>query len=260
MLINELTFYELKSILDPIIRLEPMTDVVSKIGETLLIEKPSRKNISEQGNKYHIQYKGFNLFISDLRWIKNQGPCITIQLKRNSTKLESFFHKLFSVNDWLRDYACKEVIKDLQKICKSNIQDINFVTKEFEAYNTSNRKTNKFNFWASYPAKAYNNNWDKGADISPLLITNEYHSDKWFILFSFNAGSFKIQNNQTELRDNWKDFIGQVSKSINSEALRNFKPNDRDNKSFEEWSEDMILEYGDDIIPNLKKVWQDINN
>jgi hypothetical protein len=160
----------------------------------------------------------------------------------------------------LGELPCKEIINDLQKICTSNIRNINFETKELEAYYSSNRKNNKLNFWATYPTIAYNNNWDEGVDISPLLITHEYHSDKWFIIFSFNAGSFKIHDKQTELRDNWQDFIGQVSKSIKSEALRNFKSHDKENKSFEDWSEDMVLEYGDEIIPSLNKVWLDINN
>ena len=98
MLVNELTFSELKSIIDPVLRLEPMNDVISKISEPLLIEKPSREKISEQCNKQLIRYKGFKVFISDLRWIKNQGACITIQLSRQSTKFESFLYKSFSIN------------------------------------------------------------------------------------------------------------------------------------------------------------------
>lgn len=258
MLVNELTFSELKSIIDPVIRLEPMIDVVSKIGEPLLIEKPSRKKILEHGNKQLLRYKGFKVFISDLRWIKNQGPCIIIQLSNQITKFESFFYKYLSINNWFRKLACQEVINDLQKICKSNIQNKNFATKELEAYNTNGKINAKFSFWVSYPSNAYNYNWDEGRDISPLLISNEYHSDKWFIMFSFNAGSFEILNNQTTLRDDWEQYLGQVSKSINLEALRKFKPDQNGNKSFEDWSEDMILDYGDEIIPKLEKIWERI--
>jgi hypothetical protein len=100
MLINELTFYELKSILEPIIKLEKMTYVVSKIGKTLNITKPTRKNIKQYGNEFHLRYKGFDIFISDLRWIKNQGPCIIIQPSRQSTKFESYLYKFLSINYW----------------------------------------------------------------------------------------------------------------------------------------------------------------
>ena len=260
MLINELTFYELKSILEPIIKLEQMTDVVSKIGKTLNVTKPTRQNIQQYGNEFHLRYKGFDIFISDLRWIKNQGPCIIIQLSRQSTKFESYLYKFLPINNWFRKLACGEVINDLQNICKSNIHNIKFVTNEIEGYDANNKKKERITFWASYPSVAYNNIWDEGRDISPVLITNEYHSGKWFIMYTFNAGSFEIRNDKTALRDNWKDFIGQVSKSVNSEVMRTFKTDKNGNKSFEDWSEDMILEYGDDIIPSLKKVWQDVNN
>ena len=31
-------------------------------------------------------------------------------------------------------------------------------------------------------------------------------------------------------------------------------------KSFEEWSEDMILDLGDEVAPHLSKIWQEIHS
>lgn len=260
MLINELTFFELKSIITTVIKLEPMNNVVSTISEALLIEKPSRKNITGQGNKQHILYKGFKVFISDIRWIKNQGPCIIIQLSRQSTKFESYLYKFLTVNNWFRKIACGDVINDLQNICKSTIQNINFVTNEIEGYDANDRKKDRLTFWASYPSVAFNSNWNEGRDISPLLIINEYHSEKWFITLTFNAGSFEIRNDKTTLRDDWEYYLGEISKSVNSEVMRKFKPDENGNKSFGDWSEDMILDYGDEIIPKLEEIWTNIKD
>ena len=48
MLINELTFYELKRIITPVIQMQPMSRVVSEIGEVFGISEPTRKKIQKQ--------------------------------------------------------------------------------------------------------------------------------------------------------------------------------------------------------------------
>ena len=55
MLINELTFYELKRIITPVIQLQPMSLLCSEIGEVLGIPKANRDKITEQ-DKFSLRY------------------------------------------------------------------------------------------------------------------------------------------------------------------------------------------------------------
>ena len=90
------------------------------------------------------------------------------------------------------------------------------------------------------------------------MIANEFHSKKWFISFSFNASSFMRSDNQTILRKDWQKYAADISKSIKVWLERNFPQNDSRKKTFEEWSEDMVLDFGDEIIPRLPEIWSEI--
>jgi hypothetical protein len=84
MLVNELTFYELKRIITPVIQLQPMSRVISEIGEVLGISKATRKKIQEQ-KQFLLRYKGFRVFLSDLRWLRGRGPAIASQFSKSIT-------------------------------------------------------------------------------------------------------------------------------------------------------------------------------
>jgi hypothetical protein len=47
-------------------------------------------------------------------------------------------------------------------------------------------------------------------------LSDEFHSEKWFILFSFNAGAFFRSGERTMLRKNWQEYAADDSKSINA--------------------------------------------
>lgn len=258
MLINEFTFYELKTILEPVIQLQPMTTVVSEIGKIVKISKPTRDKIQKQ-TEFHLRYKGFDVLFSDLRWLRNQGPCISVQFRRPATKFQSFFNKLFPKNHTLMNKVCGELIDDLKKICISKTEGIKFATTEVNGYDSLGRISEDVPFRVIYPSGAFNHKWNEGREISPLMITSEFHSDKWFISFSFNAGCFtRNDNNQTVLRTDWEKYIAEVSKSIKEWVERNYHPDDSRKKTFDEWSADMILDFGDEIIPSLPEIWIEV--
>jgi len=257
MLINELTYYELTKIVEPVIQLQPMSQVVSEIGKIIRISKPSRDKIQKQ-DEFLLRYKGFEVLFYDLRWLRSRGPCISLQFRRQSTKFQSFLSTLFPENSKLMDLACGEVIEDLKKICISEIKSIKFASTYVNGHNSFGGISEELGFRVIYPYGAFNVQWNEGRDISPLMITNEFHSNKWFISFSFNAGSFIRSDNQTILRNDWQNYTADISKSIKAWLERNYHLNDSRKKTFEEWSEDMILEFGDEIIPSLPEIWSEI--
>jgi hypothetical protein len=114
-------------------------------------------------------------------------------------------------------------------------------------------------FRVTYPNNVFNYQWKEGRDIAPLMITNEFHSNKWFVGFSFNAGSFIRSGGRTILQKDWQKYTADISKSINAWVERNYHPSDPRKKTFEEWSEEMILDFGDEIIPRLPEIWSTIN-
>src|SRR5437899_2022646 len=88
MLVNELTVYELKRIITPVIQLQSMSRVCSEIGEVLGIPKANREKITKQV-KFSLRYKGFELFISELRWLSGRGPSMMLQFRRPATKWQT---------------------------------------------------------------------------------------------------------------------------------------------------------------------------
>jgi hypothetical protein len=256
MLVNELTSHELRQIIKPVIRLEPMPRIISEIGKVVGISQPTRIKIQKQ-DQFLLRYKGFDVFISDLRWLRGRGPSISLQFKRPSTKLQSFLKKLFPQNHKMMDMVCREIIEDLKTACLGEIKELEFSSTDVNAHSWAGNE--EFRFRVAHPRAAFNEEWKEGRDIAPLMISDEFHSEKWFILFSFNAAGFIRSSEQTMLRKNWHEHAADVSNSINASLGRNYYPDDPRQKSFEEWSEDMILDLGDEIIPELPTIWKEIH-
>ena len=163
-----------------------MSDVVSEIGKVIRIAKPTRQKIQEQQREYHLRYKGFEILISDLRWLRGRGASICLQFRRKSTVSQVYLNELFPNNKSIHDFACGEIVKDLKSICLSEINNIKFTSAKINGnYPLGNEK---INFRVFYPYGIFNFKWKEGRDISPLMITTEFHSEKWFTSFFFNAG------------------------------------------------------------------------
>ena len=114
----------------------------------------------------------------------------------------------------------------------------------------------------SYPKGAYNHKAKMGYESSPLNIGEDYNPDgpNWFVTLFFNGACFVRRDGKTRLRDDWREHANDVSKSVDAWVERNYCPQNSPPrpKTFEEWSEDMISNFGDEITPELPNIWQDI--
>jgi hypothetical protein len=260
MLVNELTFYELKRIIMPVIQLQPMSRVISEIGEVLGISKATRKKIQEQ-KQFLLRYKGFRVFLSDLRWLRGRGPASHLQFSRPATKWQTLRNTWFGESHRLMDKVCGEVVQDLKSICLEEMPDIKLTSTDVTvpADWLSNEPGQ---FRITYPSGAFNVKAKQGYDTSPLIIGDDYNSygGNWFVSLVFNPGAFVRKDGKTILRDNWQEYSNDISKSIDAWVARNYHPDDPRPKSFEEWSEDMILDLGDEIAPQLPSIWQTIQS
>ncbi len=255
MLINEFTVYELKRIIKPVIQLQSMKRVVSEIGEVIGIPQATRKKIQEQ-EQFLLRYKGFEVFLSDLRWLRGRGPRIHLQFKRPATKSQVLLKTLFPKSHRLIDMVCGEVIQDLKSICLEDTEGIEFTSTDVKAHDWIDSQ--ELRFGVTYLRDAFNDDWKQGYDISPLMISDEYHSGKWFISFSFNPGAFIRCGEKTIPRKNWQEYANDISKSIDASVARTYRP-DGQRLSFEEWSEEMILDFGEEIGPELPTMWETIH-
>ena len=80
----------------------------------------------------------------------------------------------------------------------------------------------------------------------------------WFVSLFFNGACFVRRDGKTRLRSDWREHANDVSDSIDAEVARmpHFSGH---SKTFEEWCEDMISNFGDEIAPELRNIWQDIH-
>jgi hypothetical protein len=259
MLVNELTFYELKRIITPVIQLQPMSRVISEIGEVLGISKATRKKIQEQ-KQFLLRYKGFQVFLSDLRWLRGRGPAIHLQFGRPATKWQTLRNSWFGESHRLMDKVCGEVVQDLKSICLEEMPDIKLTSTDV-AVPADWLSNEPGQFRITYPSGAFNVKAKQGYDTSPLIIGHDYNSSggKWFVSLVFNPGAFVRRDGKTILRDNWQEYANDISESVEAEVTRMLGDGSRRTKSFDEWSEDMILDFGDEIAPQLPSIWQRIH-
>jgi hypothetical protein len=263
MLINELTFYELKRIITPVIQMQPMSRVVSEIGEVFGISEPTRKKIQKQ-ERFLLRYKGFEAFVSDLRWLRGRGPSIHLQFRRRATKWELRLNTWFGESNKRLHKVCGEVAQDLQSICLEEMADIKLTWTDLTVpLDTFSDK--EAHFRIAYPKGAFNENAKVGYESSPLCIGEDYNpaGPNWFVSLFFNGACFVRRDGKTELRDDWREYANDTSESVEAEVDRMLgaDPNSPPRrKTFEEWSEDMILDYGDEITPKLPNIWQNIHS
>jgi hypothetical protein len=259
MLINELTLYELERIIKPVIQMQPMSRVCSEIGEVLGIPKADRKKIQEQ-EKFRLRYKGFDVFFYELRWLRGRGASMALQFKRPATKWQKRLTTWFGESHRRMDKVCGEVVQDLKSITLKETPDIELTATDVAAHGWLS--SGEFQFRVIYPKGAFNYDWKQGYDVSPLMISDDYNSEggNWFVSWTFNPGAFIRKDGKTILRENWQEYANDLSKSVDAWVARNYHPDDPRPKSFEEWCEDMIEDFGDEVIPSLPAIWQEIQS
>jgi hypothetical protein len=261
MLVNELTFYELERIIKPVIQLQSMFRVCSEIGEVLGIPKADRKKIQEQ-EKFRLRYKGFDMRFSDLRWLRGRGPSIHLTFTCPATKWQTQRSTWFGESHKLMDKICGEVVQDLKSVCLEEMANIKLTSTNITGHHPFSEE---FRFRVRYPNNAFNYKWKQTCDISPLLIGDSYSvaSRAWCINLMFNPAGLVRKDGKTILRENWQEYAYDISKSTDAWVARNYNPKADPKapprlKTFEEWSEDMILDLGDEVAPQLPSIWQEI--
>jgi hypothetical protein len=260
MLVNELTTYELEQIIKPVIQMQPMSRVCSEIGDVLGIPKANRKKIQEQ-DKSRLRYKGFDVFFYDFRWLRGRGACMSLQFKRSATDWQKRLTTWFGESHRRMDKVCGEVVQDLKSISLKEIPDIKLTSTDVTVpANWLSNKEGQFRVF--YPHGVFNDDWKQGYDISPLMISDDYNLEggNWFVSWTFNPGAFVRRDGKTILRENWQEYANDLSKATDAWVARNYHPDDPRPKSFEEWCEDMILDFGDEIAPQLPSIWQEIQS
>src|SRR5204862_3789346 len=116
-------------------------------------------------------------------------------------------------------------------------------------------------FRVIYPNGAFNYGWKQGFDVAPLGISDDYNSagENWFVSLTFNPCTFVRKDGKTVLRENWQDYGNDISTSIDAWVKRrqHFSGHPL---TFEEWCEDMIEKFGDEIAPQLPSIWRQIQS
>jgi hypothetical protein len=258
MLINELNFYELKRIITPVIGMQPMSHIVSEIGQVLGIPKATARKIQNQ-EQFSLRYKGFEAFVSDLRWLRDRGPSIHLQFRRRATKWEVRQNVWLGESNKRLHKICGEIAQDLQSICLEEMADIKLTWTDITL--PPDRFSNQEGrFRIAHPQGAYNDEAKVGYESSPLNVGEDYNpaGPNWFVSLFFNGACFVRRDGKTRLRGNWREHANDVSDSIDAEVARmtHFSGH---NKTFEEWSEDMIGGFGDEIIPSLPAIWKELH-
>jgi len=152
------------------------------------------------------------------------------------------------------------VAQDLQSICLEEIANIKLVWTDVTVPATGfHHKEGQFRI--AYPSGAYNDNAKMGYEVSPLGIGEDYNPDgpHWFATLHFNGAAFVRKDGKRILRENWREYANDVSNSIDASVARMPDFNGH-SMTFQEWCEDMIIDFGDEVAPQLQSIWQEIQS
>ena len=185
---------------------------------------------------------------------------MSLQFKRRATEWQKRLTTWFGESHRRMDKVCGEVVQDLKSITLKEILGIELTATDVTAHGSFS--SGEFQFRVFYPKGAFNYDWKQGHDVSPLMISDDYNSEggNWFVSWTFNPGAFVRRDGKTTLRENWKEYANDLSKTVDAWVARNYRPDDPRPKSFEEWCEDMIEDLGDEVAPHLSKIWQEIHS
>src|SRR4030095_10367201 len=175
------------------------------------------------------------VFFYDLRWLQSRGACMTLQFKRPATEWQKRLTTWFGESHRRMDKVCSEVVQDLKSITLEEMLGIELTATDVTAHGWFS--SGEFQFRVTYPKGAFNYDWKRGDDVSPLMISDDYSSEggNWFVSWTFNPGAFIRKDGKTILRENWREYANDLSKSVDAWVARNYHPDDPRAKSFEEW-------------------------
>ena len=207
MIENKLNLNELSRIIQPFLRLEPPSRIISALQDVLSIPVADFNDVICQ-TKILVTYNGYRMDIRDLRTLQDKGVSIQIQFKAKQRWRHSF-----------RDQNA-EIVRDLQRISAEEMSNLQF--RRFETTVPGDPFLDKgpVRLVFFHDSRAFNPNWRQGTDISPLLIAPDAHHGNCFVEFQFNPGGYHRSGGITVLRDDWMASAFDVSEAIERGAKR----------------------------------------
>ena len=208
MIENKLTHQELARILCPFLRLKPLSTILPTLQDVLGIPIDSRDAVLCQ-TKVLLTFEGYHVDIRDLRQTAPGAASIIMQFKAK----QKWWHGL------IRDQN-RPIIEALQTICRGEIADLHFTRFEATPPGDPLLDDGQQHLIFLHDSRAFNQRWQAGYDVSPLLISPDAHHGNCFVEFQFNSAAYFRSGDATKLRDDWLAFAFSVSEGIDPDAKR----------------------------------------
>ncbi|MEO6838611.1 MAG: hypothetical protein ABI261_08275 [Ginsengibacter sp.] len=199
MIVNELTYNELESVMKPILKLEKKEIIFNIISKTFHIPSYDKFDSDNEAENTGVKtmYKGFDLRVKNFKWTnsdKSEHPRIIIEFRKRKLFLDD------SINQ------TKLILNDLKKICNGEIEKMKL--KNFSIYGIG-RDDSRID--CLYQEGTYNPNWEKQHKLSPLTITSAIIREKgkdFFILeFDLTAECYERKSDKTFLKEDWQEIF-----------------------------------------------------
>lgn len=215
MIENRLTFFELKRMLKPVLRLEGLPKIISEFRNVFPANLQSLSHVQEYTQKYNVTYEGFKVFIKGLHEISPNSICITIDFRISKKWYHYFKH------------PTSRIVKHLKNICLNDMNGLFFSKCSVFGYDndspynpqTQGRKEASYN----YDGRSFNSKWSNGYEVSALLIAPSDNQKYYFVEFHYNSNCYPRLNNEIFLKDNWKEYISDINKYYKEEVELFFK-------------------------------------
>jgi hypothetical protein len=257
MLVHEFSKYELRQILLPILSLEDMEVCADELCKVIGLNNKAANKIIDGAREFVIRYKGFEIFISDFRWIHPFGASISIQFRKPLEK----WHRWFPRSERLEYSVCGTVVEDLKAIFFEACPEAKWGDRQMSGHDPLN--SDELAWRCFHLLGDFNYEWVAGQDASPIIINISKNDTYWFIQLCFNPACFTRSGGETTLRDDWATNARRVSEAIEASARRRFTDSDRDANGhllYEPWCASLIEDFGSAIIDYLPQLWKELQD
>jgi hypothetical protein len=203
MIVNDLTYTELSELIGSFLSLKRKDEILRVLSHFYDQEINSRDDVYNQ-TRIKLLYKGFSFRFPHMRQSNSGYLSFILEFKKRQGILDKMFGR-----------ATRELVDDLENICKNNIHDI-----EFSCLSHTEQYENCTIVY-HYPKDALNEDWQAGYDISPLLIAPDAHHGNCFVEFLFNSACFrKTESGFVSLSPKWQTNIYNLSQGIKEDSQK----------------------------------------
>lgn len=220
MIENRLQREELRNLLAPALRLEPITEVLKGFASALRLPATASADDVLSNGSVLLRYGTYTLGLQDIGSLGNEGTFMLVGFRRVAKG------GLLGTFDVARQphEACRDLIDDLKAVCQEEIEGITFQTSRdvmpATVSDSAATEEPKLVFDCVHVAEAVHrgavrdwHDWDRRSfrmfdlkDMSPLLIGATYGDGVWSVAFSFDPVAFERVNGKTTLRADFEDY------------------------------------------------------